>query len=231
MPDSHILSVLMVGLLLGAKHALDADHVAAMLTLASTHPPLRRSCLIGLCWGVGHTAILLLAGVAVLMFKVSISSELARVFEGGVGVMLIALGCSVAFTWWRERLHIHSHSHEAGKSHFHLHSHRDGPHHHHLHRFYLEYKSFGIGMVHGLGGSAAVLLLLLPSVPSLMLGLFYILVFGIGSILGMIVLAMALSLPFAWSAEKTARAHLVLQAGAALASITLGSTILFKTLA
>jgi ABC-type nickel/cobalt efflux system permease component RcnA len=230
MPDAHILSVLMVGLLLGAKHAFDADHVAAILTLASNNPPLRRSCLIGFCWGAGHTAILLLAGLAVLMFKVSISSELARLFEGGVGVMLIGLGCSVAFTAWRDRLHLHSHSHEGGKNHFHLHSHQGGPHHLHLHRFHLEYKSFGIGIVHGLGGSAAVLLLLLPAVPSLMAGLFYILVFGIGSILGMILLAMALSLPFAWSAEKTARTYLFLQGGAALASIALGTTILFKTL-
>jgi len=224
MADSHILSLLSLGFLLGLKHALDADHVAAILTIATENRTFWRSSLIGFCWGVGHTVILLVVGTAVLLFKLTIPSAWAKLFEVAVGVMLVGLGLSVAFALWRERVHDH------GEQHRHLHSHSHGAHHDHLHRFRLEYKSLAVGMVHGLAGSAALLLLVLAAVPSLGVGLVYILVFGAGSILGMVFLATAMSIPFAMSAERTARVHQTLRAAAALFSIVLGSTILFELL-
>jgi high-affinity nickel permease len=230
MADSHILSLLSLGFLLGLKHALDADHVAAILTIATENRTFWRSSLIGFCWGVGHTVILLVVGTAVLLFKFTIPSAWAKLFEVAVGVMLVGLGLSVAFALWRERVHLHAHWHEHGEQHRHLHSHSRGAHHDHLHRFRLEYKSLAVGMVHGLAGSAALLLLVLAAVPSLSVGLVYILVFGAGSILGMVFLATAMSIPFAMSAERTARVHQTLRAAAALFSIVLGSTILFELL-
>ena len=230
MADSHILSLLSLGFLLGLKHALDADHVAAILTIATENRTFWRSSLIGFCWGVGHTVILLVVGTAVLLFKLTIPSAWAKLFEVAVGVMLVGLGLSVAIALWRERVHLHAHWHEHGEQHRHLHSHRRGAHHDHLHRFRLEYKSLAVGMVHGLAGSAALLLLVLAAVPSLGVGLVYILVFGAGSILGMVFLATAMSIPFAMSAERTARVHQTLRAAAALFSIVLGSTILFELL-
>ena len=230
MADSHIFSLLSLGFLLGLKHALDADHVAAILTIATENRTFWRSSLIGFCWGVGHTVILLVVGTAVLLFKLTIPSAWAKLFEVAVGVMLVGLGMSVAFALWRERVHLHAHWHEHGEQHRHLHSHSGGAHHDHLHRFRLEYKSLAVGMVHGLAGSAALLLLVLAAVPSLGVGLVYILVFGAGSILGMVFLATAMSIPFAMSAERTARVHQTLRAAAALFSIVLGSTILFELL-
>jgi len=260
MADSHILSLLSLGFLLGLKHALDADHVAAILTIATENRTFWRSSLIGFCWGVGHTVILLVVGTAVLLFKLTIPSAWAKLFEVAVGLMLVGLGLSVAFALWRERVHLHAHWHEHppasgviapaspepakagslpeerapsrhhGEQHRHLHSHSHGAHHDHLHKFRLEYKSLAVGMVHGLAGSAALLLLVLAAVPSLGVGLVYILVFGAGSILGMVFLATAMSIPFAMSAERTARVHQTLRAAAALFSIVLGSTILFELL-
>jgi len=230
MADSHILSLLSLGFLLGLKHALDADHVAAILTIATENRTFWRSSLIGFCWGVGHTVILLVVGTAVLLFKLTIPSAWAKLFEVAVGLMLVGLGLSVAIALWRERVHLHAHRHNHGEQHRHLHSHSHGAHHDHLHRFRLEYKSLAVGMVHGLAGSAALLLLVLAAVPSLGVGLVYILVFGAGSILGMVFLATAMSIPFAMSAERTARVHQTLRAAAALFSIVLGSTILFELL-
>jgi sulfite exporter TauE/SafE len=272
MADSHIFSLLSLGFLLGLKHALDADHVAAILTIATENRTFWRSSLIGFCWGVGHTVILLIVGTAVLLFKLTIPSAWAKLFEVAVGVMLVGLGLSVAFALWRERVHLHSHWHQHppsispshpgsaktdpfpvaapfsgevsaeprsngrapsrqdGEEHRHLHSHSRGAHHDHLHRFRLEYKSLAVGMVHGLAGSAALLLLVLAAVPSLGVGLVYILVFGTGSILGMVFLATAMSIPFAMSAERMARVQQTLRAAAALFSIVLGSTILFELL-
>jgi len=230
MADSHIFSLLSLGFLLGLKHALDADHVAAILTIATENRTFWRSSLIGFCWGVGHTVILLIVGTAVLLFKLTIPSAWAKLFEVAVGMMLVGLGLSVAFALWRERVHLHAHWHEHGEQHRHLHSHSRGAHHDHLHRFRLEYKSLAVGMVHGLAGSAALLLLVLAAVPSLAVGLVYILVFGTGSILGMVFLATAMSIPFAMSAERMARVQQTLRAAAALFSIVLGSTILFELL-
>jgi len=220
----------MLGFLLGAKHALDADHVVAISAIATENQNLWRSCAIGFCWGVGHTTILLIAGLAVLGFSLTISEDWALLFEAGVGMMLVGLGVSVGLTLWRERLHVHPHTHADGTGHLHIHSHRDGAHHTHLHRFRLEYKSLGIGMVHGLAGSAAVLLLILSTVPSLMDGLLYILVFGVGSIVGMVLLGVVLSVPFALTPAHLVRTHQALRALAGLASVSLGGGILYEIL-
>jgi high-affinity nickel permease len=226
LPDLSSLSLFMIGFLLGAKHALDADHVVAILTISAENRRVWRLSLIGLCWGIGHTLILLLVGGAMLLFKLTIPAHWNRGLEAGVGVMLIGLGLSVGLTLWRERFHVHSHTHADGERHHHLHSHREGPEHHHLHRFRLEYKSLAIGMVHGLAGSAAIFLLVLATVPSPGQGLVYILIFGVGSIVGMALLATAMSLPFTLSAGRMARVQQVLRAGAAVVSVGLGITML-----
>ena len=228
LPDLPGLSILALGFLLGARHALDADHVVAISTIATENRSLWRSCAIGFCWGVGHTMVLLIAGLAVLGFRLTISEDWAKLFEAGVGVMLIGLGLSVGLTLWRERLHVHAHTHSDGTGHLHMHSHRDGLHHAHLHRFRLEYKALAIGMVHGLAGSAAVLLLILSTIHSFTDGLVYLLVFGVGSIAGMVLLGAVLCVPFALTSEHLVRTHLALQVLAGLASVALGSGILYE---
>ncbi len=161
-------------------------------------------------------------------FRLSISEEWAQIFEAGVGVMLIALGLSAGWALWSERVHVHVHVHGDGPGHLHVHSHRDGPEHTHLHRYRTEYKSLAVGMVHGLAGSAAVLLLLLPAVSSVTAGVIYILAFGAGSIAGMMAIGAAISMPFTAGAGGLVRTHRMIRALAGLASIALGSGILYE---
>lgn len=230
LPAHSGLSFLLLGFLLGVKHALDADHVVAVSTIATGNRSLKRSCAIGFCWGVGHTAVLLVAGLAVLGLHLAIPHDVARLFEAGVGVMLIGLGLSVGWTLLRERLHVHAHTHDDGTSHLHVHAHRDGQGHAHLHRFRLEYTSLAVGMIHGLAGSAALLLLVLSTVRSLTEGMLYILMFGAGSIAGMVLLGAVLSVPFAVTPQRLVRTHLVLRALAGLASVSLGGSMLYEFL-
>src|SRR5437879_9523415 len=143
------LSVLGLGFLLGAKHALDADHIVAISTIATEQRGLGRACAIGFCWGIGHTLVLLLAGLAVLGFKLTISDEWARLLEAAVGLMLVGLGLLVGLTLGRERLHVHPPAHADGAAHLHVHSHRDGPHHAHPHRLRLESNSLADRMLRG----------------------------------------------------------------------------------
>lgn len=224
------LSFLLLGFLLGVKHALDADHVVAVSTIATENRSLWRSCAIGFCWGVGHTVVLLVTGLAVLGFHLAIPHHAAKLFEAGVGVMLVGLGLSVGWTLLRERLHVHAHTHDDGTGHLHMHSHREGHGHTHRHRYRLEYTSLAVGMIHGLAGSAALLLLVLSTVRSLTDGMLYILVFGAGSIAGMVLLGVVLSVPFALTPERLVRTHLVLRALAGLASVSLGGSMLYEFL-
>ena len=222
------LSFLLLGFLLGVKHALDADHVVAVSTIATENRSLWRSCAIGFCWGVGHTAVLLAAGLVVLGLHRAIPHDAARLFEAGVGVMLVGLGLSVGWTLLRERVHVHAHTHEDGTGHLHVHSHLEGHGHAHLHRYRLEYKSLAVGMFHGLAGSAALLLFVLSTVRSLTEGMLYILVFGTGSIAGMVLLGAVLSVPFVLTPARLVRAHLALRALAGLASVSLGGRMLYE---
>ncbi|HJU05565.1 MAG TPA: hypothetical protein VJ692_10480 [Nitrospiraceae bacterium] len=229
--DPSSLSIFTLGLLMGGRHALDADHIVAVSTLTSENGTLWRSCAIGAYWGVGHTIMLLLVGMAVLGFKLTIPENLARFFEACVGVMLVGLGLSVALSLMREHLHLHPHSHserDSSHGHFHVHSHRHEPAHDHGHRFSWVYKSLSIGMVHGLAGSALISLMVLSTAQSMMDGFVYLLLFGIGSIGGMVVLGALLSVPFALTPKAWVHAHRAMRAVAGLASVALGTGILYS---
>src|SRR5437867_9296743 len=109
MSELEFLTVLGLGFLLGARHALDADHVAAVSTILSRRPDLRESGFIGFCWGFGHTAVLLLVGLVVITLKITIPEPLARILEFGVGLMLVVLGVALAMTIVRDGWHLHAH--------------------------------------------------------------------------------------------------------------------------
>lgn len=229
MPDTHFIAALSLGFLLGARHALDADHLAAVSTLVAVRPDVRISGWIGCAWGFGHTAMLLLVGLGVLLFKVTIPVPVGRALEFGVGLMLIVLGVSLARSLYREGWHFHPHAHthahthvHEGKPHAHLHSHRFGTDHGHPHWLHRSMKPFAIGMVHGLAGSAALLLLVLSAVRTFWEGMAYILAFGIGSIVGMAVLGIIIALPLVYSASLGRKAQLTLQGLASAGSTGLG---------
>ncbi|WP_447972852.1 HoxN/HupN/NixA family nickel/cobalt transporter [Nitrospira sp. Kam-Ns4a] len=222
-----LITVLGLGFLLGLRHALDADHVAAVSTILSARPDFRTSGLIGCSWGFGHTTTLLAAGLAVGLLRVTIPDSVARAFEFAVGLMLVALGLSLAITLLRERWHWHAHRHDA-RTHTHLHSHRWQADHAHGHWLKVSVRPFLVGMVHGLAGSAALLLMVLSSVHSLWEGLAYILVFGAGSILGMVLVGALISLPLVVSASLGPRVLLASQGLASLGSIGLGLAMMVR---
>jgi cytochrome c biogenesis protein CcdA len=227
MPDTQLVTVLSLGLLLGARHALDIDHVTAVTTILSERPDLRLSGLIGACWGFGHTAMLLVVGVGVLVFKIAIPERVASGLEILVGLMLVALGSSLALTLWRGRWHLHVHEH-GGTRHQHLHSHRLDASHVHVHWLRLTLKPFAVGMVHGLAGSAGLALMVLATVRSVWQGIAYLLLFGVGSIVGMIALGALISLPLVGSASLGRRPQLALQGLASIGSIGLGLGIMAR---
>lgn len=229
MLDSGITTVLSLGLFMGARHALDVDHLAALSTITSESLSLCRSCTIGACWGIGHALIILLAGVAVLSFKLTIPDHWARFFEACVGIMLIGLGVSVGLSLLREHLHGHPHRHADDQApHFHLHVHHDGRFYSHTHRHGLELKSLAIGIVHGLAGSAVVSLVVVSESQSVTEGILYLLLFGLGSIGGMFLLGGLMTFPVVLTARKWAQAQVAVKLVAGFVSIVVGSHILFS---
>jgi sulfite exporter TauE/SafE len=214
------ISLLSVGFLLGLKHALEADHVVAVSTLISQTKSIRKSSLAGAAWGIGHTATLLLVGLVLLTFKLTIPDKLALAFEFSVGIALVALGIDVLRKVRREKIHVHAHEHD-GKAHLHLHRHADAISHDHIH------KSFLIGTIHGLAGSAALTLLILATVKSTAQGLLYILVFGVGSIIGMLMVSGAIALPFLWS-QKIGKVDKGMKVLAGSISIALGLATMYQ---
>jgi ABC-type nickel/cobalt efflux system permease component RcnA len=218
------LALVGLGFLLGLKHALDADHVVAVSTIVSRHRKLSKASLVGALWGLGHTTTLFGVGVAVLAFRLTIPERVALVFELLVGVVLIGLGLSVLWDLRRRRIHAHVHRHD-GHEHWHVHSHEGSEGHEHPHDGErLGLRPLLVGMVHGLAGSAALMLLVLSTVDSLWVGALYILVFGIGSIVGMLAVSTVISLPIV----LMARWQQGISAIAGLASVALGAMLLME---
>ena len=231
--DASIIAALTLGFSLGLRHALDADHLVAVSTIVSEHKSLSRSSLIGTFWGLGHTASLLAVGLAVILLRVSIPEHVGPWLEMPVAVMLIALGGHAVWSVARERglrVHVHTHSHDDAPPHSHLHLH-SGKSHDHRHRILrMGRKPFIVGMVHGLAGSAALMLAVLATVPSAALGLVYIAVFGIGSVGGMLLMSLLIGLPFVATARRFSTINGLIRLLAGLFSIIFGMILAWKLL-
>lgn len=220
------------GLLLGMQHATEADHLAAVASLAGRERSLKSGMFHGIAWGVGHTLTLLLATTAVGLFGLVVSPALAGHLEQAVGAMLVVLGLGVLRRLWRERIHFHAHSHDDGAAHFHAHSHADEqvPHARssHAHAHAVPWRSVLVGMMHGLAGSAALVLLAGQSMPTPGWTLVYVAVFGLGSVLGMALLSGALAIPLGMTARRLTRAYRAINVAVGLFSIGLGVRMLFE---
>jgi hypothetical protein len=222
-----------LGFMVGLRHALDADHVVAVSALASQHRSLAGSCLLGTFWGVGHAAALLAVGLLVIVFRVSISSAVERGVETAVGLVLILLGSHVVLrALGGEGLPAHEHAHGRPAD-------RQRPlrpggtqgaeaSHTHVRALRLGGRPFLVGMLHGMAGSAALMLLVLAAIPSPLAGLLYVLVFGVGSTLGMLVLSGLIGLPMALTAGRSRAAHLGLQIVAGSTSVLLGVWLVWE---
>jgi len=229
-----IATTLGLGFVLGLRHALDADHVAAVAALSESREGLRRALVNGFSWGVGHALTLGAAGGLALALRSAIPDRLALLFEFGVGLMLILLGSAALRGSLRDRLHVHAHRHDdVSHAHLHFHAarHRAGepaPHRHpHTVRFAL--RPFLVGGAHGLAGSAALALLVLTEVPTVLAGCLYLLVFGAGSTAGMTLMSLVLGAPLVIAQRRALWLARGLRAAAGLGSLGIGLTILWET--
>lgn len=228
-------SILLLGLLIGMQHALEADHVAAVSSLCMRSRSVRRIATHGAVWGLGHSLTLFIFAGAAVLFGLRFGETLAHVLESVVGVMLILLGGQVLFRLWRDRLHFHSHRHAGERAHFHAHSHlgenadHDPDRHVHAHASGLPLRTLVVGMVHGLAGSSALVLLTASTVQDPVMGLLYVGVFGLGSIAGMTVLSSLLAVPLTWTAQALTWTHRSLQAVVGLGTMALGTLLLVET--
>jgi sulfite exporter TauE/SafE len=198
--NSSVLAILAIGFVIGLYHAVEADHLAAVSAIVSERKSAIASSLIGGLWGLGHTLSLFIVGGLVIFLKLQISESLEAKLEAIVGVMLVALGANAIRKLFRsEKIHVHQHEH-GGSQHVHLHAHEheteDVSHHG------LSPRSLFVGMVHGLAGSAGLMLIVVPTIESPMLALAYILIFGVGSIAGMMLMSMLMSVPLVFTANR-----------------------------
>lgn len=225
-----VFAVLGFGFLLGLKHAVEADHLAAVSTIVAERKSLWSSTFIGGLWGLGHTISLFLAGIFVLVLNFEISERTERALEFGVGIMLTFLGLNVLRKLLKGgRLHFHPHEHgtrEHAHPHIHAAGHEEERHTHHGLKF--NPRAILIGMMHGLAGSAALMLLVIPTIESKTVGLLYIVIFGVGSIGGMMLMSFLVGLPFHFTAARYNRFNYVLQSIAGLVSIALGLIIIYE---
>jgi ABC-type nickel/cobalt efflux system permease component RcnA len=229
-----MISLLLLGLLLGMRHALEADHLAAVASLATSTKSLRGTVLQGVVWGLGHTITLLVVGGVCLLLRAAISARLAAALEAAVGVMLLVLGADVLRRMRRRRIHLHVHRHADGTVHLHTHRHTPGEahdrdRHQHAHPEGFPLRALLVGLVHGLAGSAALLLVTLTTLSSAWLGVAYIAVFGLGSIAGMAVLAAVVALPLQGNARTLTGWYNGLEAVIGSGTLLVGAWVLCKT--
>jgi ABC-type nickel/cobalt efflux system permease component RcnA len=233
---SGALTALVLGLLLGIKHATDADHVVAVSTIVSEYRNAWRGLWVGVSWGLGHTTPLLVAGIAILLLKepaAQLYEDYAPFLEFGVGIMLVLLGLQVFWNFRRRGIHVHEHAHEEDP-HRHLHTHEleSAPQSHHGFfqpgKPFFRLKSYVVGVAHGLAGSAAVMLVVLTSdaVSSFVVGLLYIFLFGFGTVLSMGAITLLMGIPFSISG-RFERVNRVIASVAGVASIFFGLFIMY----
>ncbi|MCR2821575.1 sulfite exporter TauE/SafE family protein [Lederbergia panacisoli] len=181
-----LLSILSIGFVLGVKHAIEPDHVIAVSTIASRSKKLWQATLAGVFWGIGHTATLFIIGIILILIKNDISDKWAMSLEFLVGIMLVYLGIASILSY-KKGAHVHRSFNKEESARNSL----------------SYYKSLFIGLVHGLAGSAAMILLTMSTVGNVWQGALYILIFGLGTILGMLLFTTIIGIPFVLSKGRS----------------------------
>src|SRR3954467_6934657 len=192
MPVLELLTSSGFGSLLGMRHALEPDHLAAVSTLVTRERNSAKAALLGVCWGLGHTAGLVVVGAALVFLRAELPERVANLFELAVAIMLIVLGSRTVLQTFRQQQPSHPHQHG-----FAVHRHSGLPAHVHIGAWTLARRPLLIGAIHGLAGSGALTALVLTTLPSTAARLTYMIVFGLGSTLGMAALSGLLGWPLA----------------------------------
>ncbi|PIW28122.1 MAG: urease accessory protein [Rhodospirillales bacterium CG15_BIG_FIL_POST_REV_8_21_14_020_66_15] len=231
-------SILVLGFLIGIRHAFEPDHLAAVTALVSGRTSLRQTLRQGAVWGLGHTTTLFLICGVVIFMETAVSDFAARMMEAAVGVLLIGLGATVIRRVIRDRIHFHAHRHADGRTHFHAHSHKHEPAHSvhprmhdhgHVRAASFPFRFFVVGLMHGMAGSAALAVMTAQTATSPWLALAYVALFGIGSMVGMAAFTAAISLPLS-AARSLTWAHNGLQAAIGFVTVGLGGATVVTSL-
>ena len=211
-----LIALLLYALYEGLLHAFEADHILAVTNIVSQRSTVAPALKDGVFWGLGHTSTIFLIGIVMIFFKVNIPDHSFSYFEAAVGLMLVLVAAYRFYVFLREeRIVIHTHhhhEHEGANAQPHIHVHKKGS--HSLHR-----ASYGIGIVHGLAGSGALVVLVMTQIDTIGSSLLYLLLFGLGSIIGMTLVAGAFSIPFS--------KKLINSKGLRTALVLLSSTLCF----
>ena len=246
-----LASIIVLGFFLGMRHATDADHVIAVSTIVSRERSIKSAAAIGALWGLGHTVTILLVGSAMVLFGWVVPKRVGLTMELSVGLMLILLGvCNLSgilgwlsqtFTPPNSAKHSHIHAH-GDYIHSHVHSHSPELHGHAetatpvgwLDRtfgrlsLYQLLRPLVVGIVHGLAGSAAMALLVLTTIGKPVWAVAYLVVFGIGTIAGMMLITATIAIPFAASKPRFERLHGGLRFLSGVFSLVFGLFIVYE---
>jgi ABC-type nickel/cobalt efflux system permease component RcnA len=194
--------VLLISLLLGLRHASDPDHLAAVSTLIASeeHEGVRKATFMGFSWGLGHGTMLVLVGLPLVLLGQYLPQRIQQITEVAIGIIIVILAVRLLVRWRRGFFHVHTHSHDGKPSHRHLHSHEQEHSHEHSHatsNMRTPLSAYGVGLVHGVGGSGGLTLLLLSTIPSPSEAIVALLIFAAGTAVSMAVLSTAFGLAIA----------------------------------
>ena len=249
-----LLAVVLLGFFLGMRHATDPDHVIAVTTIVTRYRKGGGAALIGALWGVGHTLTILVVGTGIILLGWVIPSRVGLSLEFAVGVMLIVLGLANLSGFFQRdtetivpdehghsSVHVHPHPH-GDYVHTHAHGHDPESHPHTpeetpLARLDRWFGSLGpyqllrplvVGIVHGLAGSAAVALLVLAAIRDPRWAVLYLLVFGAGTVAGMMLITTAIEWPFAQAGARFAGLNRGLRVASGVLSLVFGALIAYR---
>ncbi|MEO8032657.1 MAG: high-affinity nickel-transport family protein [Gemmatimonadota bacterium] len=244
-----LFSIVALGFFLGMRHATDPDHVIAVTTIVARQRKAGSAAWIGALWGLGHTLTIMVVGGGIILFRWVIPTRIGLSMEFSVGLMLILLGLLNLTGLWRifsarragEVDHSHAHGH-GDFVHDHPHQHAPESHPHDPEQTpvsWLDRKLGGvgayrwarpliIGIVHGLAGSAAVALLVLATISDPLWGIFYLLVFGVGTIAGMMVITAAIAVPVVWGGARSDRWGAGLRVASGILSLAFGLFVAYR---
>lgn len=243
-----LLAIVALGLALGIRHATDPDHVVAVTTIVSRERTIFHAALVGALWGVGHTVTILAVGSAIILLKLTIPPAVGSAMELAVGCMLVFLGV-LNLTGllhrgmdWLSRRGFGAHTHViAGRRIIHAHYKtgnfdvegngslfdRAGRSYQTLGAFHVV-RPMAVGIVHGLAGSAAVALLVLTTVSRPVWAIAYLLLFGLGTVVGMILITTAIALPFIFTLGHFARMNQGLAIASGAISVSFGLFLCYQ---